>query len=114
MSGLHGTSSDICVPVSYRRRAGNGIVPLLEQITSMSYDNEPNIKALTTVTPVKNSAKQIREAAIEMIELTAKNSTRANFPRPLENSLFYKYEDKIWFMGSIAQSFLADNPKYLD
>jgi putative glycosyltransferase (TIGR04372 family) len=114
MTALHGTADDMCLPISYRRIASNQIVPLIEQITSMSYDNEPKIRALTSVTPIRNSAEQIRQATVEMIELTDKHSTRANFPRPLENSLFYKYEDKIWFMGSIAQSFLADNPNYLD
>jgi putative glycosyltransferase (TIGR04372 family) len=114
MSALHGTSNDICVPVSYRRSTDNQIIPLIEQLTSMSYDNEPQLRALADVMAIKNSARQIKKATIEMIELTTPNHISPNFPHPLNNSLFYKYKDKIWFMGSIAKSFLADNPNYLD
>ncbi len=115
MSALHGTSNDICIPVSYKYIESNKIVTLREQLISNDYDNEPKIRALKDVVVVKNTSRQIQQATIEMIERTSGGQyERDNFPEPIIDSLFYKYKDDLYFMGSLSQSFLNENPNYID
>lgn len=114
MSGLFGTSHDICVPVSFFSEVNNLAVSLNEQLALDSYNTEPGLKTLNSIIPIKNSSKQIKLAAIEMIELTARITVRDIFPPPATSSLHLRYKDKFWFMGSIAKSFLEDNPNYLN
>ncbi len=114
MSALFGSSNDICLPVSYYCTSLNTIVPLKEQLNSAAFDNEPSLQTLTSIKPIKNSPTQIEQASIEMIELTAQQITKNHFPFPKANSLIHPFEGKLWFMGSVAKSFLADNIHYLD
>lgn len=114
MYALFGTPSDICLPVSYCYKSKNLIVSLREQLHSTMYESNSTLQSLKSVIKIKNSSKQIERAAIEMIELTDHNASRAHFPIPAPDSLGYKYKDKFWFMGSISKSFLEDNPNYLD
>lgn len=114
MSALFGTSHDICVPVTYFNELDKLTIPLKEQLTLDVYNTEPGLNALNSVTPLKNSSQQIRLATIQMIEFTAENNVRNRFPSPTVNSLHLRYKNQFWFMGSIAKSFLEDNPNYLD
>ena len=114
MSALHGGGNDMCLPVSYCRKSSSEIVPLREQLASLSYDNEAKLRMVDSIIPIKNSASQIEQSTIEMIKCTSVNRIRSNFQIPGDDSLFYKYKDKMWFMGSIPKSFLEKNPGYLD
>jgi len=114
MYALFGTSDDICLPVSYYCKSRNAIVPLSEQLSSPIYESNSTLQSLKTIIAIKNSSKQIEEAAIEMIELTSQKDSRTHFPGPLPNSLSDKHGDKFWFMGSISKTFLEDYPNYLD
>lgn len=114
MAQVSGTPNDICLPVSYYCTDRKEIVSLREQLTSAEYDNEPKLNALTTIIPIKNTTQQIQDSAIEMIKFTDQIVERANFPRPKVGSLFHEHKGRMWFMGSISKSFLADNPNYLE
>jgi putative glycosyltransferase (TIGR04372 family) len=114
MYALFGTSDDICLPVSYYCNSRNTSVTLSEQLSSPVYESNSILQSLKTIILIKNSAKQIEQAAIEMIELTANDGSRTNFSSPLPDSLSYRYGDKFWFMGSISKTFLEDYPNYLD
>lgn len=114
MPVLYGTSNDRCLPVAYYRAFDNQTIPLREQLNSVSYENEPNVRALNKVRPISNSFKQIQQAAVEMIEVTSGNFEGSKFPNLIPNSLASRFKGKIWFMGSIAKSFLEDNQNYLD
>jgi putative glycosyltransferase (TIGR04372 family) len=114
MSALFGTSHDICVPVSYFNELDKSAVSLEEQLTLDVYNTEPGLNNLNSVTPLKNSSQQIQLATIQMIEFIAQNDLRDHFPSSTVNSLHLRYCNQFWFMGSIAKSFLEDNPNYLD
>lgn len=114
MSALHGGRDDVCLPISYCRKSSNEIVSLREQLTSLSFDNEAKLRMVDSITSIKNSASQIEQSTLEMIKCTTVNGIRSNFSIPGHDSLFYKYKDKMWFMGSISKSFLEKNPGYLD
>lgn len=114
MPVLYGTSNDRCLPVAYFHALDNKPITLGEQLNSVSYDNEPNLRALNMVRPISNSFKQIERAALEMIDITSGNFVKNKFPDPIPHSLANRFKGKIWFMGSIAKSFLEDNPNYLD
>jgi putative glycosyltransferase (TIGR04372 family) len=114
MSQVSGTLNDICLPVSYYCTLRKAIIPLREQLTSATYQNEPNLNSLRTIIPIRNSSKQIHKASIEMIERTAKNLSRASFPVHSSSLLNHASKNDFWFMGSIAESFLQENPSYLD
>lgn len=114
MTELFGSPNDLCLPVAYWDNILNRVVTLTEQLSSSNYDSEPWIRSQDNVSLVLNSSKQINYAVEEMIELTAENIKSTIFPPLRADSLANQYKDKVWFMGKIAQSFLEDNPNYLD
>jgi putative glycosyltransferase (TIGR04372 family) len=114
MSGLFGTSEDICIPVSFFNTLENRVVSLKKQLYSPSYYNEPSVRALKEVKLIKNSAKQIKDATVEMIQKLNSEQKSIHFSAPRPDSLINKYGDRVSFLGSISQSFLDNNPYYLD
>lgn len=113
MYALFGTPNDICVPVSYYCSTRNSIVTLEEQLNSVIYESNSTLQSLKSVRSIQNSSHQIEHAAIEMIKFTMQCKKRDKFSPPSTGSLHYRYKDNFWFMGSIAKSFLEENPTYL-
>lgn len=114
MYALFGSSNDICLPVSYYCTSRDLVVPLREQLNSVVYESNSTLQSLKSVMSIKNSSKQIELATNQMLGHLTQRTPKMNFPIAISDSLMHRYEDKFWFMGSISNSFLEDNPSYLD